>query len=402
MAASRRQVLTGLPALLALGPAPAFARHRHLAHRAPSQPQIPASLVQTAAGPVGVEARWAYIMDATTGAVLLQKAADDLMPPSSLTKLMTAYVVFSALRAGRLRLDQSLPVSERAWRMQGSKMFVPVGQEVSVEDLIRGMLIQSGNDACIVLAEGLSGSEEAFVQLMNEEAVKLGLTHSTFRNATGWPDPEHHMSARDVAVLALHLVRDFPQYYHYFSEHGYKFGNIDQGNRNVLVDKGLADGLKTGHTEAGGFGLCASSERDGRRIIEVLNGLPSSRARVEEGERMLAWAFASFEDVRLFKAGETVQRIPVWLGQHPDVAAVTTEDVVVTVPHGWRHRMKVHVDFQQPVQAPVRAGAPLGQLIVSDTGLSDFQLPLVAAGPVARLGLPNRAIAVLGHTLGGG
>lgn len=360
------------------------------------------SPADTPIGPLDTQARWAFIIDATTGASLLQKAADELMPPSSLTKMMTAYVVFSALSQNRLRTDQTLPVSEKAWRMQGSKMFVPIGQQVSVEDLIRGMLIQSGNDACIVLAEGLAGSEEQFVVLMNKEAQRLGLTHTQFRNTTGWPDPDHHTSARDVAMLALHLIRDYPQYYHYFSEKDYKFNNIAQGNRNILVDRGLADGLKTGHTDAGGFGLCASSERNGRRVIEVLNGLPSSRARAEEGERLLSWAFANFEDVRLFAKNQIVQSIPVWLGTQRTVPVASPSDIVLTMPQGWRSRAKIRVDFRAPVEAPVAAGQILAQLVVSGTGLQDMQFPLFASMAVPRMALPNRAIAVLEHAVGGG
>ena len=362
----------------------------------------PSSPADTPIGPLDTQARWAFIIDATTGMPLLQKAADELMPPSSLTKMMTAYVVFAALSQNRLRVDQTLPVSEKAWRMQGSKMFVPIGQQVGIEDLIRGMLIQSGNDACIVLAEGLAGSEDQFVVLMNKQAQRLGLTHTQFQNTTGWPDPGHHTSARDVAMLALHLIRDYPQYYHYFSEKDYKYNNIEQGNRNVLVDRGLADGLKTGHTDAGGFGLCASSERNGRRVIEVLNGLPSSRARVEEGERLLSWAFANFEDVRLFAKNEPVQAIPVWLGTQRTVPVVSPSDVVLTMPQGWRSRAKIRVDFHAPVEAPVAAGQALAQLVVSGTGLADLQFPLLAGTAVPRLALPNRAIAVLQHAVGGG
>lgn len=384
----------------------AVSAHRHV--KPVRQPRgedagaVPTSPAQTPIGPLDTQARWAFIIDATTGTVLLEKAADELMPPSSLTKMMTAYLVFTALSQNRLKPDQTLAVSEKAWRMQGSKMFVPLGQQVSVEDLIRGMLIQSGNDACIVLAEGLAGSEEQFVVLMNKQAAQLGLTHSQFRNATGWPDPDHHMSIRDVAMLAFHLIRDYPQYYHYFSEKDYKYNNIAQGNRNILVDKGLADGLKTGHTDAGGFGLCASSERDGRRIIEALNGMPSSRTRAEEGERLLSWAFANFEDVRLFAKGEAVQSVPVWMGTQRTVAVASSIDIVLTMPHGWRSRAKIRVDFQSPVQAPVAAGQTVAQLVVSGTGLSDLQVPLVAAVAVPRLALPDRAVAVLEHAIGGG
>ena len=286
--------------------------------------------------------------------------------------------------------------------MQGSKMFVPLGQQVAVEDLIRGMLIQSGNDACIVLAEGIAGSEEQFVVLMNKQAQRLGLVHTTFRNTTGWPDADHHMSARDVAILALHLIQDFPQYYHYFSEKDYKYNNIAQGNRNVLVDKGLADGLKTGHTDAGGFGLCASTMRDGRRIIEVLNGLASSRARAEEGERLLTWVFANFENVKLFSKNEIVQSVPIWLGTEPTVALAAPYDIVLTMPHDWRSHVRIAVDFRSPVQAPVPAGQAIALLTVSGTRSIDLQVPLLAAANVPRLALPDRAIAVLEHSVGGG
>ncbi len=395
----------GIAAAAICGIHPSSARHHVKAGSHPgTRPDAaaPTSPADTPIGPLDTQARWAFIIDATTGTSLLQKAADELMPPSSLTKMMTAYVVFSALSQNRLRADQTLPVSEKAWRMQGSKMFVPIGQQVSVEDLIRGMLIQSGNDACIVLAEGLAGSEEQFVILMNKQAQRLGLSHTRFMNTTGWPDPDHHMSARDVAMLALHLIKDYPQYYHYFSEKDYKFNNIEQGNRNVLVDRGLADGLKTGHTEAGGFGLCASSERNGRRVIEVLNGLPSSRARAEEGERLLSWAFTNFEDVRLFAKNELVQAIPVWLGEQRTVPVVSPNDVVLTMPQGWRSRAKIRVDFRAPVEAPVAAGQALARLVVSGIGLTDLQFPLLAGAAVPRMALPSRAIAVMEHAVGGG
>ncbi len=406
--ATRRFLLSAIGSVAgsALCGVPASSARRHF-RRSPSEATdadvaAATSPADTPIGPLDTQARWAFIFDAATGTVLLQKAADEPMPPSSLTKMMTAYLVFSALTQGRLRLDQTLPVSEKAWRMQGSKMFVPLGQAVGVEDLVRGMLIQSGNDACIVLAEGLAGSEDQFVVLMNQEARRQGLTNTQFRNATGWPDPDHHMSARDVATLALRLIRDYPQYYHYFSEHDYRFNSIDQGNRNVLVDKGLADGLKTGHTDAGGFGICASSEREGRRIIAVLNGLPSSRARAEEGARLLGWAFANFEDVHLFGSGEMVQAIPVWLGQRPTVAASVAHDVVLTLAHGWRSRARIRVDFQAPVPAPITAGQVVGQLVIAGIGLADLQVPLVATSAVPRLALPARAASVIEHAIDGG
>ena len=239
----------------------------------PGEAATASTPAQTPVGPLDTAARYAVIIDYNTGATLLDKDADVPMIPSSMTKLMTAYIVYGMLKSGRLKLDQDLPVSERAWRMGGSKMFVQIGTQVKVEDLIRGMIVQSGNDACIVLAEGIAGSEEGFVELMNAKAKELGLTSSTFRNTTGWPDPEHKMSARDIATLARRLIQDFPEYYKYDAERSFKYNNIEQDNRNPLVQKGLADGLKTGHTDDGGYGLVASSMRGGRRVILVINGL---------------------------------------------------------------------------------------------------------------------------------
>jgi len=355
-----------------------------------------ATPANTPVGPVDTIAKWAYIVDFTTGAVLMEKASDERMTPSSLTKMMTAYITFSMLKTGRLHLDQQLPVSERAWRMQGSKMFVPLGETVAVQDLIQGMVIQSGNDACIVLAEGISGSEEQFAALMNKEAARLGLSNSHFMNATGWPAEGHYMSMRDVAMLACAILRDYPDYYHFFSEKEFLFNKIRQGNRNVLVDKGLADGLKTGHTDAGGFGLCASSLRDGNRIVMALNGMPSSNARAHEGERLLGWAFANFENVTLVQRGRVVDQVPVWMGTSSKVNVVTTRDVVLTLPHGWQSRTHFRVDYQAPVPAPVVAGTQLAELVVTNPGMADIRMPLVAAGSVPRLGLFARASSRLG------
>ena len=278
------------------------------------------SPADTPLGPVDTAARWAFIMDFATGATLLEKDADTQMPPSSMTKLMTIYLVYERLKQGKMKLDDELAVSERAWRMGGSKMFVQLGTQVRVEDLIRGVIVQSGNDACIVFAEAIAGSEEQFADLMNQKAKELGLTNSYFKNATGWPDPEQHMSCRDIATLARRIILDFPEYYHYDAEKTFKYNNIEQGNRNPLVQKGTADGLKTGHTEAGGYGLAASSKRGDRRVIVVLNGLESMHQRAEEGERLMDWAFANFEDVTLFAAGDVIERVPVWLGSTTDCA----------------------------------------------------------------------------------
>jgi D-alanyl-D-alanine carboxypeptidase (penicillin-binding protein 5/6) len=306
------------------------------------------------------------------------------------------------LKSGRLKLSQDLPVSERAWRMGGSKMFVQIGTQVNVEDLIRGMIVQSGNDACIVLAEGIAGSEEQFVELMNAKAKELGLTNSNFRNTTGWPDPEHRMSVRDIATLARRLIQDFPEYYKYDSEKSFKYNNIDQGNRNPLVQKGLADGLKTGHTDDGGYGLVASAQRNGRRVIVVINGLGTMKQRSEESERLLEWAFREFEDVTLFSAGDTVEQVPVWLGTEHTVPLIGGRELTVTMPRNWRNKARVVIEYDSPIMAPVVRGTTLGRLTVSGEGVPETSIPLLAGADVPRMGLPGRAIAVLSHFITGG
>ncbi|CEF55789.1 D-alanyl-D-alanine carboxypeptidase family protein [Acetobacter ghanensis] len=396
---TRRFLLAGGAALFSGGlVVDALARPRHGAApssspvaSAPAGGMTPETPATTPVGPVDTMARWACILDYGSGAAVLEKNADERMPPSSLTKMMTAYVTFGMLRAGRLKLDQMLPVSERAWRMQGSKMFVPLGQSVAVQDLIQGMVIQSGNDACIVLSEGISGSEEQFVALMNDTAGKLGLTNSHFMNATGWPAENHYMSARDVAYLALRLIHDFPEYYHFFSEKEFVFNKIHQQNRNLLVVKGLADGLKTGHTDAGGFGLCASSERDGRRVVMAINGLPSDGARGREGERLMGWAFANFENAQIVNKGEMVEQAPVWMGTSQTVPLVAAQDFKMLLPHGWKNSTHVGVDYDSPIIAPVQEGQVIGQLTVVLPGGRQATIPLVAGQAVPALGVLGRA-----------
>ena len=378
----------------------------------PAQPKPPAkgrtskdnpgSPADTPLGPVDTAAKWAYVEDYMTGATLLEKHADEEMPPSSMTKLMTMYLVYDRLKQGRLKLDDELLVSDRAWKMGGSKMFVQVGTNVKVEDLIRGVIVQSGNDACIVLAEALAGSEEQFAELMNQKAREIGLTRSTFRNSTGWPDPEQKMSARDIATLARRIIRDFPEYYHYDAEKSFKYNGIEQPNRNPMVQKGTADGLKTGHTEAGGYGLVASSIRNGRRLIMVLNGMATMRERAQESERLMDWCYANFENVTLFSANDVIERIPVWLGAEPTVPLVSGRDLIVTMPRTWRRSAQIKVSFQTPVSAPVNKGDALGKLVMSGQGVPPMDVTLLAGADVPLLGLPGRAMAVVSRWITGG
>src|SRR6202048_2139385 len=335
---------------------------------------------------IETQAKHALVLEVETGTVLLDKGADERIPPASMSKIMTAYVVFGMLKEGRAALTDELPVSERAWRLQGSKMFVPIGGSISIDDLLKGMIIQSGNDACLVLAEGLAGSEEAFLELMNQKAKDIGLKDSHFTNVSGLPDPNHWMTARDLATLAIRTIKDFPDYYHYYGQVDYEYNNIKQGNRNPLLYKGVgADGLKTGHTEEAGYSLTASVARENRRIIVVIGGLPSMKARAQESERLIEWAFREFNDYRLFGAGDKVEDAEVWLGSDPKVPLTVGRDLIVTLPRKSRKDMKVTVEYDRPIPAPVSKGQMLGKVIVTAPDVPPAEAPLIAGVSVDRM-----------------
>jgi D-alanyl-D-alanine carboxypeptidase (penicillin-binding protein 5/6) len=351
---------------------------------------------------VETTAREAFLIDATTGRVLLEKNADVSMPPASMSKIMTTYVVFERLKDGRLSLDDELLVSEKAWRKGGSKMFVEVGKMARVEDLLRGVIVQSGNDACIVLAEGLSGTEEAFAEEMTRKGREIGLTGSSFANATGWPDPNQRMTARDLATLAQRIVADFPEYYRYYAETEFTYAEIRQMNRNPLLYKSLgADGLKTGHTEEAGYGLTASAVQGDRRVILVLNGLESQKARAEESARLIGWAFREYGNYTLFKPGETVEEAPVWLGAAPFVPLVAPVGVTVTLSRKARRDMQVKVVYEGPIPAPLAPGQDVARLVISAPGEETVEVPLQAGAAVERLGLLGRATAALEYLVFG-
>lgn len=358
-----------------------------------------------AAGPtLGFEtqAKQAILVEWETNAVLLEKAADELMEPASMSKVMTVYMVFERLRDGRLALDDTLPVSKRAWKMGGSKMFVEVDTRVTVEDLLRGVVVQSGNDACIVLAEGLSGSEEAFADEMTRRGRDIGLTNTVFKNATGWPDPEHLTTARDLATLVRRTIADFPDYYHYYSETAFTYGGIKQGNRNPLLYQNMgADGLKTGHTEGSGYGLAASVKRGDRRLILVVNGLPSARTRSTETQRLIEWGFREFDNYPLFTAGDAVEDAEVWLGDAATVPLVIESDLVVTLPRKSRREMRVAATYEGPIAAPIEKGAEIARLVVSAPDAAPVEVPLVAGEAVERQGPAGRLAAVVKHLLWG-
>jgi D-alanyl-D-alanine carboxypeptidase (penicillin-binding protein 5/6) len=290
----------------------------------------------------------------------------------------------------------------KAWRTGGSKMFVPVNSQVKVQDLLQGIIVQSGNDACVVIAEGLSGSEDSFAAEMNKKAKEIGLANSTFKNASGLPEDGHWMTARDIAILSERLIRDFPDYYALFGGKNFTFNEIRQGNRNPLLYKNLGvDGLKTGHTEEAGYGLSASAERQGRRLIMVLTGLSSMNARAQESERVIEWGFREFANYELFARGATVDQAPVWLGVAPSVPLTLAEPLVVTLPKKLRPQMQVKVEYTGPVPAPVAKGATIGKVIVTTPGWDSAERPLLAGDSVDRLGLFGRLGAAVRNVLWG-
>ncbi|PJA58966.1 MAG: D-alanyl-D-alanine carboxypeptidase [Rhodobacterales bacterium CG_4_9_14_3_um_filter_71_31] len=339
-------------------------------------------------------ARAALVLDLSSGAVLLEKNADQPLPPASMSKLMTLNMVFEAIADGRLSLEDRFPVSETAWRMGGSKMFVHVGDRIRVEDLLYGVTVQSGNDACIVLAEGLAGTEAAFAARMNARAPEIGLTNSHFENATGWPGDNHVMSVRDLARLASRIVTEFPQFHPYFSVREFTWEGITQANRNPLLGLDIgADGMKTGHTEAAGYGLVATLNRDGRRVVVVLSGLSSMSERRIEAEKLANWAYREFRTGALYRAGEAVAEAEVWIGAAPRVGLAPASDLVVTVPVADADRIRARVRYDGPVRAPIAKGQHIADLIVETPGVGAVSYPLLATADVAAGGVVERLTA---------
>lgn len=343
------------------------------------------------------------LLDYNSGTVLAEKASNARMYPSSMTKMLTLYVIFDRLKQGTLSLDSQFTVSENAWRMQGSKMFVPLGAAISLQDLIMGISVQSGNDACVTAAEGLAGSEAAFAQLMNETAKSLGMKDSNFVDSSGWPNPNHYTTAHDLAILGTALVRDFPQYYHYFSEPEFTYHGIRQYNRNLLLkDSPLGvDGLKTGHTEAAGYGITLSAKElaTGRRLILVVNGLESEAARASEGKTLLTWGFRNFEEVQLASPTKTLANAKVWMGTKDTVALSVKEPLVLSVGHMGKDKIKMEASYSAPLNAPVAAGQEVGTLTVTLPNGATKKVPLVTTEAVERRGMFGRMGAYISHSL---
>ena len=348
------------------------------------------------AGAFETRAASAFVIDQTTGTVLLNKNADQMLPPASMSKLMTLYITFEALRDGRLVLDEKLPVSKHAMAYGGSTMFLDTTDRIKVEDLIRGIIVLSGNDACAVIAEALSpdGTEAGFARFMTQRAQQLGMTNSTFSNSNGWPQAGHRMSMRDLALLANRVITDFPSFYPLFSEREFKFdGRAPQNtrNRNPLLSLGIgADGLKTGHTQEAGYGLVGSAKQRGRRVIFVISGLQSAQTRAEEAESIVNWAFRQFAVKPVAKAGTSIATADVWMGRDQKVQLVPMEDVSMLMPVTTGVKVVAEVIYNGPITAPIEKDQQIAELVITPPSLPETRIPLVAANDVPAGGFMSR------------
>jgi D-alanyl-D-alanine carboxypeptidase (penicillin-binding protein 5/6) len=344
--------------------------------------------------PPALAAKSWLLIEAGSGQELAAQAADERLEPASLTKLMTAYLTFAAIKQGTIKPEQTIVVSEKAWKAQGSRMFIQVNTQVKIDDLIKGMIVQSGNDACVALAEAIAGSEETFAQMMNQQAQKLGMKATNFKNAAGMPDPEHYTTARDLATLTRALIHDFPEdYAKYYSMKEFRYNNITQPNRNRLLwlDP-TVDGVKTGHTDAAGYCLISSAKRDTRRLISVVLGTKSDAVRAQESLKLLNFGFQAYDAVKLYAKDDAVANLPVWKGQAKTLKAGFTEDFIMVVPKGYGPRIKSELQSQQPLIAPVAQGQVVGTMKVSIDGKPYGDFPVVAIDGVPVAGIFGRAI----------
>ena len=304
----------------------------------------------------------AIILDVNSNTILFEKNADERQGPASMSKLMLIYMVFERLQNKTLTIDQEFLVSKKAWKFGGSKMFVNIGDKVSVENLLKGIIVQSGNDACVVLAEGLSGTEENMVAEMNEKAVELGLLNSNFQNVTGWPHENHYMSLKDIAYLSKLIITNFFEYYYLFAINEFTYNNIKQFNRNKLISLDGFDGLKTGRTSQSGYGIVASAKRENRRIVSVVNGLNSEKERINETKKLVNWSFREFVNYDLYKSGDSIQFAKVWLGKESFVPLVLNEDLSVTIKKKNLDKFKIKLVYETPIVSPVKKGDKLAEL----------------------------------------
>ncbi len=334
----------------------------------------------------------AYVLDVKTGAVLFEKNADRPLPPASMSKLMTLNLLFEALNSGRVTLDTEFVVSERAYKMGGSKMFLRQGERVIIRNLIPGVIVQSGNDACVVIAEGLEGSEDEFARKMTARAKTLGLKNSHFANATGWPNPGQRMSAHDLVLLAQHIFATFPDYYHFFSQKSFTWAGITQNNRNPILKLDIgADGFKTGHTQEAGYGLVGSAKQGDRRVILMLSGMQSKAQRASEGERVMTWAFRNFVEKHLYKKDTVIGSASVWLGKQDQVGLYSPTDIIAVIPYDAAvDDLTASIRYKGPIEAPIAKDAKLAKLVLERDGIPLGEYPLYAKTNIPKGGLFSR------------
>lgn len=342
------------------------------------------------------KATHAVLMDAETGAVLFEKKGEVLMSPASMSKLMTLTMLFEAVKEGRVALTDTFLISENAWRKGGaasgsSTMFAKVNSRIPVESLIRGIIVQSGNDACIAVAEALAGSEKAFAEEMTIRARELGMSKATFANSTGWPDPKQKMTASELAILARHIIINLPEFYPYFDERRFTWNGIKQSNRNPLLYLNVGvDGLKTGHTEESGYGLVASGVNKDRRLIMVINGTDSNRARSEESQRLIEWGYREFRSYKLFSAGDVIDNADVFQGVYDKVPLVVAHDVSVLMTRANKRNLVTKAEWDGPLNAPIKTGQRVGVLNLSAPDMRTVRIPLLAGADVEQLGIFGR------------
>lgn len=337
-------------------------------------------------------AKQAIVIDYDTGQVLFKKNPDEKMPTSSMSKTLTAIVVFDALKSKKLSLNDTFRVSEKAWQKGGSKMFVGLNSDVSVKDLLLGVIVQSGNDATIVLAEGMSGSEDAFATALNKKAAQLGMSNSNFVNASGWPDDNHYSTARDLAKMTRAMIRDYPKYYKYFSEKSFDYNDISQANRNPLLYQNIgADGVKTGHTEAGGYGLIGSAKQDGRRVIIVLNGLVSNEDRAKESEKVMRWALSSFKNINIPVGEIAIPAVDVAYGAKPNITPILKDDARLTIAKMIdMDDIQTVLNVRAPLRAPIKMGDKIGDLVIQSDDMILKKQPVFAAQTIPESGFFKR------------
>jgi len=356
-------------------------------------PAVSWSAAKPIPNPPELDATSFFLVDFDSGRVLAEKNPDEAVEPASITKLMTAYLVDKAIADGDVTLDEMVTISEKAWRMKGSKMFVEVGKQVSVEDLLKGLIIQSGNDASVALAEHIGGSESAFAGYMNHQAELLGMTNTHYVNATGWPHENHYSSARDIATLTRAMIDEFPQSYRHYKEREYTFNKIRQFNRNRLLWRDdSVDGVKTGHTEAAGFCLVASAERDEMRLISVILGTSSDKARTQSSQSLLNYGFRYFQSHKLYRADEVLQTARIWYGDQEQVSLGVGKDIFITIPRGRYRDLDASMEIDREISAPITRGQALGQVNIKLDDELILGEPIVAMQPVHEGSLIDRAM----------